>query len=188
LARQGHITGIRRSLDFKEADIGLGHYIWWPAFDANLHRGHLSKMTIEEAWEKLANFWVNILQNLPEAVVVCEYKSSVPSALDWIPTMKAAIAFCKLVNEKLGRCGMAINLEWAHALIGGQTVAEATRMQIDAELFHNFVHANSAELAIIEWNETGTQIVRSPPGDDADWAVGEGSEGRWEDQAATVKR
>jgi hypothetical protein len=60
-------------------------------------------------------------------------------------------------------------------------------MQIKAGLFNNFLHANSAELAVVEWNEDGTKIVRGPPGDDADWAVGEGSEGRWEDQVAAVK-
>ena len=191
-ARVGHLTAITRSREFRRKNIGLGHTIWWPARDSRLHRGPLSKMGVEEAWERLFNFWVDVAQKIKKPdddsfTMLLEYKPSVPGDLDFIPTMKAAIKFCIELNKRVGWKFMGINLEWAHALIGGQTVEEATRQQLAAGLFGGLVHVNSAQLAMIRWDSPGRAILEGTPGDDSDWAVGEGGKERWNDQLAAVK-
>jgi len=191
-AKAGHIAAIKRSWKFKKKNIGLGHTIWWPARDSRLHRGPLSKMSTEDAWEHLFEFWVSVARMVGDPgdglfTMLLEYKPSVPGDLDFIPTMKAAIKFCLELNKRVGWKFMGINLEWAHALIGGETVEDATRAQLAAGLFGGLVHVNSAQLAMIRWDSPGTKILEGTPGDDSDWAVGEGGKERWNDQQTAVK-
>jgi hypothetical protein len=185
MATAGNDFGLKLAAILAENGIGCGHYIWWPAFDSHLHRGPLAEMGLDEAWSKLGKFWSDRLGR-NDYVVSLEYKPSVPGQLDWIPTMDAAIRFCNMLNSGLDRKAMVINLEWAHALIGGETVAQATRKQIKAGLFGGLVHANSAELAMMAWSVDGTIVREGSPGDDADWAVGEGGQKRWDDQQHAV--
>ncbi|MEK9180719.1 MAG: hypothetical protein AAB871_00610 [Patescibacteria group bacterium] len=204
IAHYGHTTAIRWSKLLKKLGLGLGHTIWWPAFDSRLHRGLLSSMCVEQAWEKLFAFWIRILQAIPdedvceEGDVEHEYKPAVPGERDWIPTPQASRNFCLELNRRVGRKAMVINTESAHPLIGGFTVKEATSIQLGIDdrtplkvdspgcLFDGLVHVNSAELAIVQWNSTGIEIVAGTPGDDSDWAVGEGGEERWDDQQEAV--
>ncbi len=185
MALAGHKFGLELTRRIYDAKLGRGHYIWWPAFDSHLHRGPLAEMSLGDAWVKLREFWTKLLED-NDYVVSLEYKPSVPGQLDWIPTMDAAIGFCNTLNSRLGRQAMVINLEWAHALIGGETVASATLKQIEAGLFGGLVHANSAELAKVSWVDDGCRISEGSPGDDADWPVGEGGPERWADQQQTV--
>lgn len=185
MARQGHIVAIQRSKALEEKGLGLGWVILWLATDSRLHKGPLSEISVQEAWDRLADFLVLILRETG-AVIALEYKPAVPGVLDFIPTMKAAIAFCNEVNRRVGRKALLINLEFAHALIGGQTVAEAVRQMVEAGLFGGLIHVNSAQLAVIEWNEAGTEIIHGTSGDDADWPIGEGGEERWDDQQEAI--
>lgn len=204
IARYGHTTAIKWSKLLKDHGLGLGHTIWWPAFDSRLHRGPLSIMSVEEAWEKMFAFWVPILQAIPDADIckhgdiALEYKPSVPGQCDFMPTPRAARDFCLELNRRVGRKVMVMNTESAHPLIGGVTVEKATSIQLGVDdgsalqvkspncLFNGLVHVNSAELAIVIWNSTGTTIMGGTPGDDSDWPVGEGTHERWDDQQAAV--
>ena len=186
LALVGHQEAMRRSRVLKEKGIGEGYSIWWPAFDSRNRFGPTAKMTPEQARVKFIQFWVPILKETDD-VIAFEYKPSVPGILDFCPTMDSAIELCNEINRLVGRVAMVINLEWAHALIGGETVYSATRKQLRAGLFGGLVHINSAELAVIKWNKSGNRILHGTPGDDKDWACGEGGKKRWNDQKNAVK-
>lgn len=187
ISKWGHRHAILWSRVLAKKGLGAGLNVWWPGFDSRAAFGPLAQLSYYEARERLVNYWVGLLREYDfNPVMHFEYKPSVPGKLDFFPTMQAAIDFCLEVNQQLGRKGMMINLEWAHALIGGQTVAEATKMQIEAGLFSGLVHVNSAELAVIEWDKAGVNIIKGTPGDDADWPVGHGGELRWEDQEEAV--
>jgi hypothetical protein len=193
-----HLTAMRWSRQLKRDGMGEGISIWWPAFDTKTNRGPLSRLNPQKARQMLVDWWVaamNIALKDPkiteglgeeERLMWFEYKPSVPGVLDFFPTMQSAIWFCKEVNNRVGRRVFAINLEFAHALIGGETVKSAVEKQIHADLFYKFFHGNSAELAIIKWNDEGTEILAGTPGDDKDWAMGEGGEERWKDQEDAI--
>lgn len=193
-ARWAHLTAMKWSRKLKRDGLGEGISIWWPAFDSGLNRGPLSKLDREKARKMLVAFWAETMKIAlkdaeisadledDEPLMWFEYKPSVPGVLDFFPTMKSAIWFCNEVNNLVGQRVFVINLEFAHALIGGDTVLEAVKMQIDANMFYRFFHGNSAELAIVKWNEDGTEIEAGTPGDDKDWAMGEGGQDRWQDQ------
>jgi hypothetical protein len=197
-ARWAHLAAIKWSRKLKKDDLGEGISIWWPAFDGELNRGPLSELNRQKAREMLIDWWVETMKialNDPEIteglrdnepLMWFEYKPSVPAVLDFFPTMQSAIWFCIRVNEMVGRRVFVINLEFAHALIGGETVKGAVEKQIKADLFYRFFHANSAELAIVEWNSAGKEILAGTPGDDKDWAIGEGGEERWNDQEKAI--
>jgi len=190
VALAGHLTALERSYNLQRTGLGLGHTIWWPAFDSRLHRGHLHNMGTDEAWEKLLAFWQGIFSatahRKKEFEVMLEFKPSVPGQRDFIPTTDAAIAFCQELNRRIGRKAMGINLEFAHALIGGELVCSAMRKIIDANLFSGLVHVNSAEKANVVWSPDGKGIISGTPGDDSDWPVGEGNVTIWEDQEAAI--
>lgn len=188
MAEGAHRQAIIWSRELAQAGLGRGYNIWWPAFDSYLAFGPLSLIGYDEAVKRLEDFWAKLLGSPEPGATMClEYKPSVPGRLDFMPTMKSAVAFCKRVNERIGRKAMTINLEWAHALIGGQTVAEATKLQVEAGMFSGLVHVNSADLAIVHWDHTGTLILKGTPGDDADWPVGFGSQERYDDQLEAVR-
>jgi hypothetical protein len=193
MGEYGHRLALKWTKQLKRAGLGRGHAIWWPATDGKMHRGPLSKMSVAEAWERFFHFWVPILRDIPDEDVneedgdlVLEIKPSTPAEIDFIPTVKAGIIWCNECNQRVGRRAVRLNLESAHLLIAGQTVEEGTQMQVDADLFGNFLHGNSAELALVQWNASGTNIIAGAPAVDADWAMGEGGEERWKDQERAI--
>jgi hypothetical protein len=169
---------------------GRGHSIWWPGKDSRHLVGPLSKeeMPRDIAVKGLEEFFVELLRVYPKAVIKFEFKPDIPGWRDYFPTMVAAVAFCEKVNQRLNRKAMVINLEWAHSLIGGNNVKDDTEYQIEHGMFAGLVHVNSAEKALVVWNNDGTEILEGTPGDDSDWPVGRGTEERRKDQKEAVRR
>ena len=189
MAKNLHIEAIEFAEELEGEKLGKGIVIWWPAFDARRLDllENQEPMAFEEAWQKLRDFWVEILQQT-KGQVWLEWKTGDPG-IDYLCTLKLAIDFCNDVNKELGRKAMFINNEWAHLLIGGTTVAEGTRRTIDAGLFTGFVHVNSAQLLPVSIEylmESGCSPEAIAFGMDWDWAVGMGGEARWNDQEEAV--
>lgn len=189
IARFGHGQMIEWNSLLVSRGFGQGHNIWWPGQDSEHIVGLLSRLHLprEIAVKMLEDFFVELFEKYPEAVIKFEFKPNIPGWRDYFPTMIAAVAFCDRVNARVGRVAMVINLEWAHSLIGGFTVRGDTQYQLDHSKFANLVHVNSAERAIVEWNVEGTDILRGSPCDDADWPVGRGTEERRQDQREAVR-
>lgn len=184
-----HLEAIQRSTYLKEQGLGEGIVIWWPAFDSMTANfaGGWPRPEFEKGWNTLRNFWIKVLRDTG-GVVHLEYKPNIPGARDYINTPELAIRFCNEVNQALGRKAMYINLEFAHALIGGNDVSFATMLMIEAGLYSGFAHPNSAERANVTYDANGF-ILSGTPGDDADWPVGYGiddPEHTWNDQRYAV--
>jgi len=198
-ARKGHLLAMRRSRVLKRLGIGKGYSIVWPASDSTSHAGPLSLLDRVIARQRMIAFWVKTLKMALDDPLIAEglgpneplmwfeFKPNIPGVLDFFPTMQAAIAFCEEVNRQVGRVVIVINVEWAHLLIGGMDVITGTKMQIDAGLFYELVHVNWAQLAIIEWNKTYTEIKAGSPSEDFDWQVGAGTEEDWAMQREAVR-
>lgn len=192
-----HVTSILKTKWLKQQNLGEGVYIWWPAFDSQRkYHGANPQFSINEAWDKLIEIWYGICDEVldktdtspagNEPLVWLEWKPEVPGQ-DYINTLTRAIQFCGEVNSKVGGRVMAINNEWAHLLIGGTTVEDGTRRTIEAGLFTGFLHANSADKAIVSIDDTTGEVIEGTPGDDRDWFVGAGGQNRWDDQQRAVK-
>ncbi|MEI7792188.1 MAG: hypothetical protein WCI57_01725 [Candidatus Berkelbacteria bacterium] len=184
-----HLEAITRAKYLKQFGYGEGIVIWWPAFDSMMadFAGGWPRPEFAEGWDILRDFWVHLLKN-SDGTVHLEYKPNIPGARDYINTPWLAIKFCDSINLELGRKAMFINLEFAHALIGGYYVEEAMDMILDAELYDGFAHPNSAEKADVSYDYEGF-VTSGTPGDDADWPVGVGidsPEKTWSDQAGAV--
>lgn len=184
-----HLEAITRAKYLKQFGYGEGIMIWWPAFDSMMadFAGGWPRPEFEKGWDILRDFWIHLLKN-SDGVVHLEYKPNIPGARDYINTPELAIRFCREVNREIDRQGMFINLEYAHALIGGFSVEEAIDMIIEAGLYDGFAHPNSAELANVSYDSEGF-ITSGTPGDDSDWPVGFGidnPEFTWSDQVCAL--
>lgn len=186
IGRLGHRQVMAWSREIKAGGLGLGHNIWWDGEDMHKSRGPLSKISGDQGRQAFIDFWAPILKETGD-VIHFEWKPAVPGVLGFCPTMRAAIALCWEINQLVGRVAMVINFEWAHGLCAGETVEEDTKLQVDNSMFTGLLHANSAELAIVRWNEAGTEIEEGTPGDDKDWPVGRGGPKRREDQKCAVR-
>jgi hypothetical protein len=205
VARQAHLEAMRRSAFFANLGLGKRISIFWPGWISRTKLGYLSTLNPDVARERMTRFWIDTLnialedptiaEGLEEdqPVMYDEFKPDEPGLADYFPTMQAAAKFATDVNNGVGRKVMSINLEFAHALIGGETVTSAVKKQIAAGLFDGFVHVNSAALAIVKWNKAGTKILKGATARDYDWMVGEDADGcdenseTWLDQQEAVR-
>jgi|GEM_PF-1733142 len=186
IARDLHLETIEKAAFLKAEGLGEGIVIVWPAFDS--HRVHRlpTPFSYEEGWERLVEFWCELLGGQSDAVIHWEWKPCVPGERDYVNSIGRAIKFCREINKAVGRQAMLINNEWAHLLISGTTVLYGTEETIEAGLFSGFFHANSAELAEMSIDDDG-KITYGAAADDADWYVGAGDKDRWTDQVEAVE-
>ncbi len=195
-----HVDSIVKTSWLKQEGFGRAIHIVWPAWDSQrMNHGApgTKPLAREAAWERLVTTWVDIcraaMKKLDKMKIASdgplfwlEWKPEDPGQ-DYINTPGLAIRWCKEVNRRLEAEKAAINNEWAHALIGGTTVEECTDETIKAGLFTGFVHVNSANLAIVKFDEMTGELLEGAPAYDMDWYVGAGGQKRWDDQQRAVK-
>lgn len=188
MAKALHIEAIARSQELKEAGLGAGISIWWPAWTSRkVDDPNNPPMEFQKAWQTMLAFWVDVLKTT-NGVMWLEWKPGDPG-IDYLMTLELAILFCKAVNSALGRTAMYINNEFAHVLISGIDVAYGVKMTIDAGLFSMFVHANSGQkmpISIQTMLESGKRPEDILIGMDWDWAVGVGGQDIWNDQMRAI--
>ena len=188
MARDLHIEAITRSRQLTEAGFGAGFNIWWPAWTSRrMDDLENPPMAYIEANDMMLDFWVDLLRETG-AVVHLEWKPGDPG-VDYIMTLSMAINFCRTVNNELGRKAMLINNEWAHVLMSGISIAQATEQTIRAGLFAGFFHANSGQKAsdsIDDLLANGVPAEEILVGLDQDWPVGLLSGNAWNDQQTAI--
>lgn len=176
----------------KKEGAGEGRAIWWPAFDALPIDDIPATMTVSNEliprsreWGRIVDFWVAVLKN--GGAVHIEYKHGDPG-LDIVCTVQLAILLCQEVNKRLGRTAMLVNIEFAHALGTGETVARSMKMIIGAGLFDGFCHGNSGQRSAVRFHDLLQKPIHPlqlPILMDWDFILGYGSPDVVEDQRNT---
>lgn len=121
--------GAETCLGLQEDGIGEGVFIWWPATDSL--RYPFSDSDLVNGRNRLIDFWAEILTKYPKLRIWLEWKPADPGDRDYFADYGEAIVFAWSVNLRIGRIGVLLNFEFAHASICGDDVDEVTETILD---------------------------------------------------------